>query len=277
MRLYPMNKKRKHVFFSIFICTFLFAATLYNGLVIKKYTVKTDMITNTIRVVLISDLHSVYYGERQNKLIAEINRQLPDIIMLTGDIADDVKPHDGTIDFLEGVAHKYPCYYISGNHEFWSGEVDNIKAMFRSYNVKVLEGENEILALNGDTINICGVDDPEVGEEIFRQQINNAMKVDDSENYTILLAHRPERIEQYMKYDCDLILSGHNHGGQWRIPIVLNGFIAPNEGFFPKYGGGRYDVDNTVMIVSRGLKKNIGKYPRIFNPPELVVIDIVPE
>jgi predicted MPP superfamily phosphohydrolase len=91
---------------------------------------------------------------------------------------------------------------------------------------------------------------------------------------TVLLAHRPEYIDSYLDYDFDLILSGHAHGGQWRIPLLINGLYAPNQGWFPKYAGGRYELGNSTFIVSRGLAKESVRVPRIFNPPELVVIDI---
>ena len=95
--------------------------------------------------------------------------------------------------------------------------------------------------------------------------------------FSVLLAHRPERIEDYLQYPFDLIVSGHAHGGQWRIPGILNGLLAPNQGFFPPYAGGQYDFADTTLIVSRGLARESTRIPRIFNRPELVVIDLVPE
>ena len=92
-----------------------------------------------------------------------------------------------------------------------------------------------------------------------------------------MLAHRPERIKDYLAYGFDLILSGHAHGGQWRIPGLLNGLLAPNQGLFPQYAGGRYDWEGTVFLVSRGLARESTRVPRIFNPPELVAVDLVPE
>jgi len=91
--------------------------------------------------------------------------------------------------------------------------------------------------------------------------------------YKILLSHRPEHIHTYMNYDFDLILSGHSHGGQIRIPWLLNGLYCPNQGFLPKYAGGHYRIDATDFIVSRGLsfRKTL---PRVMNPPEVVVITI---
>ena len=97
------------------------------------------------------------------------------------------------------------------------------------------------------------------------------------EGYTILLAHRPERIGAYRQYPFDLVVSGHAHGGQWRIPGLLNGLYAPNQGLFPQYAGGCYDEDGMAFVVSRGLARESTRIPRLFNPPELVVVDLVPE
>ena len=93
----------------------------------------------------------------------------------------------------------------------------------------------------------------------------------------MLLSHRPERVEDYLAYDFDLVLSGHAHGGQWRLPGLVNGLLAPDQGFFPAYAGGLYRLDeNTDLVVSRGLARESTRVPRIFNPPELVIIDVTP-
>ena len=89
-----------------------------------------------------------------------------------------------------------------------------------------------------------------------------------------MLALSPKHKDIYLTYSIDLIISGHSHGGQWRIPFILNGLYAPNQGFFPKYAGGKYEHGNTAHIVSRGLSKNSTRIPRIFNPPELVIVEL---
>ena len=93
----------------------------------------------------------------------------------------------------------------------------------------------------------------------------------------MLLCHFPEDIDYYRSFGkFDLILSGHAHGGQWRLPFSQNGLFSPGEGLFPKYSGGRFDFDDCTMIVSRGLARIKTVIPRIFNNPELVVIDLLP-
>ena len=271
-REYKLSHKKIIIFFLTLL--FLFAA-FYNALTVKNYILKTNKVSEAVKIVLITDLHSCFYGEEQARLIDKINEQKPDLILMSGDIVDDVLPQAGTVSLLKGIADQYPCYYVSGNHEFWSGKIDSIKKMFEEYGVKVLSGTNETIRLNNQTITVCGVDDPEVGAAVFDQQLETALPSDHT-NYTILLSHHPELFKRYITLQCDLIVSGHAHGGQWRIPFILNGLIAPNQGFFPKYAGGLYRENGRTMIVSRGLAKQSTRIPRIFNPPELVVIDLVP-
>ena len=98
-------------------------------------------------------------------------------------------------------------------------------------------------------------------------------ELENNTNFKILLAHRPELIELYKKFSFDLVLSGHSHGGQMRVPFILNGLYAPNQGLFPKYAGGSYKHNSMIHIVSRGASFN-PRLPRVFNPPEIVIIDI---
>lgn len=251
----------------------LFIAGVDNSMTTTTYKIETEKLKEPIRVALLTDLHSEIYGENQADLIAEINRHNPDIICMVGDIADDRAPHDGTILLLEGIASRYPCFYVTGNHEFWSGEVNEIKDFFRRCGVRVFEGEHETIEISGQTINICGVDDPEIGESNYMQQLEDAFTSIDSSNYTILLSHRPERFVQQAEYDYDVILSGHAHGGQVRIPFI-GGLYSPDQGIFPNYTSGMYTLEDTQMLVSRGLSREVYMVPRLFNAPELIILEI---
>ena len=110
--------------------------------------------------------------------------------------------------------------------------------------------------------------------ESINEQLSKVNELSQNDNYTILLSHRPELFELYTTYNFDLVLSGHAHGGQWRIPGILNGVYAPNQGLFPEYAGGEYQDNGTTMVVSRGLARETTLAPRIFNRPELVIIDL---
>ncbi len=266
------------------------------SLMVRKYSIEVEEIETPIRIALVTDLHSCYYGENQADLIDAIAAENPDVILLGGDIFDDVKEDTNTELFLTGIADKYPCYYVTGNHECWGGKYrfDNQMAILEKYNIPVLSGEVVTLDVKEEIISLCGVDDPDVymvktdletdpegyilaqtnKEDTFLSQIAAVSETTPEDSYTILLSHRPEYYEAYTGHDFDLVLCGHAHGGQWRIPGILNGLYAPHQGIFPKYAGGRYDNEDMTMIVSRGLAKETTKIPRIFNRPELVVIDI---
>lgn len=277
-----MKGKKKYLGISLIVIFIVFlVCAFYNGLVVKKYIVTSDKLKagESIRIVLISDLHSHIYGKDQKRIVSLIKKQNPDIIALAGDMADDEVPIEGTEQFLEGLKGFAPIYYVTGNHEFWSRDIKNIKSIIEKHDVIILENEYRELRIKNSEIIIGGIDDPEVawyektGFNLKKEMDNNFLELADKSCFKILLAHRPELIEMYKNYSFDLVLSGHSHGGQVRIPFFLNGLFSPNQGWFPEYAGGEYRHDSLTHIVSRGVSFN-PRLPRIFNPPEVVVIDI---
>lgn len=243
---------------------------------VRSYSIDAAGAAEPLRLVLVADLHSCGYGEGQQRLIEAVHAQSPDVVLLAGDIFDDDMPDANSRDFLAGIAGSYPCYYVTGNHECWSGTeaFASKMAILEDCGVERLSGE--AVQLNG--VYICGVDDPAVQEidpaaPSFEQQLDAAAAAS-GEGFSILLSHRPERFESYAERGFDLVLCGHAHGGQWRIPGLLNGLFAPNQGLFPDYAGGFYEQDGMGMIVSRGLARESTRVPRIFNRPELVVIEV---
>jgi predicted MPP superfamily phosphohydrolase len=245
----------------------------------KTYQIETNMLEEqkSIRIALISDLHSTIYGKDQSVLVNKVMNIKPDIIMLTGDIFDDVVPMTGTKLFLSGIYGLAPVFYVTGNHEYWSCNMGEIREELASYGVIILSDTYTIIEINNTEIIIAGIDDPDkkkYEEPNYNQNDSMEMafrELDEIKLYKILIAHRPERIEIYKKYSFDLVLSGHAHGGQVRIPYIMNGLYAPHQGLFPKYAGGVYTHGKLTHIVSRGLSVN-PNLPRIFNPPELVIV-----
>ena len=236
------------------------------------YTIGSNQ-AGDITIALVTDLHSCDYGPEQRELLDEIDRAKPDMVLLGGDIIDDVLPQAPAKTVLKYLGENYPTYYVTGNHEFWTGDIDEIKRLVQSFGIPVLEGDSKTLEVAGQTVTISGIDDPEVGDWEHERQLKRVTSLQ-TEDLHILLAHRPEMIEDYLPGDFDLILSGHAHGGQWRLPGLMNGLLAPDQGFFPKYAGGRYDFEDTTFIVSRGLARESTRVPRLFNRPELVIITV---
>lgn len=235
-----------------------------------RYTLVSRKVSKKVRIVQISDLHSCSYGKDMKNLINAVDAAEPDIIVLTGDIFDNRTDNKNSDTLLKAIAKKYPCYYVSGNHEYCGNMWDIFSRRAESFGVTVLQGEN----VDIDGITICGASaKSDIGDSV-KVCADNA----DSDSFNVLLAHFPEKIDFYRSFGkFDLVLSGHAHGGQWRLPPFINGLYAPGQGLFPKYAGGRYDFDDTTFIVSRGLSRTMEHFPRIFNNPELVVIDILPE
>ena len=162
------------------------------------------------------------------------------------------------------------------DEEFEQLEVGMIEA-----GVNVLRNEKMVLEKDGAKITIAGIDDPRfvlatdkvskmesVVGEILKGMLQDVSK----EEFVILLSHRPELFKMYCKQEVDMVLTGHVHGGQVRIPYI-GGIIGPGQGILPDYDAGLYEAGGTKMILSRGLGQSVIPF-RVNNPPELVVLEL---
>lgn len=275
--------KRKRTYLFLILGLILATAT-YNGLTVRNYEVTSDKLRSdqSLRIILLSDLHSASYGYKQSILINNIKAQQPDLIALPGDLIDRFRSPDAAFDLIEGLKGIAPMYFVTGNHEiddsddFIRHDVVNV---FRSSGVTVLENEWEEITVNDIPLVIGGLEDPLriYTENIYADWEASAVSdlgdVDSEDTLNILLSHRAELIDTYAALPFDLVLSGHAHGGQFRIPYLLNGLFAPDQGFFPKYAGGLYEHETFTHIIGRGFDYSFS-IPRIYNPPEIVVIDV---
>lgn len=277
------EQKRKYIIL-IIVASFL-AAAFYNGLVVRTYDVSTDKLEagQSLRIVLLSDLHGYSYGKEQSALIDKVKEQEPDFIALPGDMLDRNRPPDAAFDLVKGLEGYVPIYFVTGNHEIDESDDyvrHDVKDVFRSHGVIVLENEAETVTINGIDLIIGGAEDPlrTYAEDLYgswEQDVLTALAdIDTDETFSLLLSHRAEQVEIYAALPFDLVLSGHAHGGQVRIPYLMNGLYAPDQGFFPKYAGGLYEHETFDHVIGRGFNYRIS-VPRIFNPPEIVVIDVI--
>ena len=276
-----MKKMTKNKYRKLIVCivlSILIALSVWSWFPVAEriYLNLIEGDSSKIRVVLITDLHSCYYGKDQNRLIDMVDDQNPDIVILGGDIFDDRLKDDNAKKATYRLVQKYLCYYVSGNHEFWSGRVDEMKSYLKSIGVNVLDGACMTASINGISIDICGIDDPTyMIDKDWEKQIDTACSQTHDSSLKILVSHRPERVDVYEKYEFDLILAGHAHAGQFRIPFINRGIFAPDQGFMAKYINGVYKLSNNcTMVVSRGLARESTPLPRFFNRPQIVVIDI---
>ena len=278
-----LMKKRKIVTLCLILIVLCILVCAFDvRLKTVTYNVESSKINSNIKLALVTDLHSCYYGENQSKLLDKIEKYQPDAVLLGGDIFDDVLDDANSSVFVDGLAQKYKTYYVSGNHEWWSGRMYDMFDFLTDKGVIVLRGNTDVIEIGENIITVSGIDDSEVNVydskyTSWGNQLKQVGKDLDKKQFNMLLTHRPENAGKYFEYDFDAVLSGHAHGGQFRIPFIMNGFYAPNQGILPKLAGGMYDFGGRKLVVSRGLARESTRLPRIFNRPELVFVNLVPQ
>lgn len=232
------------------------------------------------RIAHISDFHNAVFGKDNTKLINMLKEAEPDIIAVTGDIIDSRRTDiDISFAFVEEMLKIAPCYYVSGNHEArGSEEFAVLKENMLKAGVTILENTQTVIERSGAVVDILGLRDPtftvsgtaEMEAKVVADELSSLDTA--AENFTLLLSHKPEFFDVYCENNIDLVLSGHAHGGQFRIPFV-GGLIAPGQGFFPEYDAGVFEKGGTHMIVSRGIGNSIIPL-RINNRPEIILIEL---
>ncbi len=274
--------KRKVIFFIILLLFIVIAWLVWSNKTVKT----TDIIVssnnlptefNNYKIAHISDFHNAEFGEKNSKIIDILKNQNPDIIAVTGDLVDSNHTNiDIAVSFMKQAVKIAPCFYVTGNHEAWTEQYDELESKLIECGVNVLHDTYFYLEKNGTKIKLVGIDDPsftkgyELTEESIIETKLKEFELEDS--YTILLSHRPEYFKTYVNSNIDLVLTGHAHGGQFRLPFI-GGLVAPNQGLFPKYDSGLFTENNTNMVVSRGIGNSIIPV-RINNRPEVIIIKL---
>ncbi len=279
-----MIKKITIIIAFIIITIGLFFYWENNSIVTTEIEYKNTKIPNEFkgyRIAHISDLHNKEFGKNQERLLKELKATSPDIIVITGDLIDRRKYDlDTAMTFINGAKKIAPIYYVYGNHEGWSNDFKNIKKTLSNSGIKILDDKKTELIKDGAKIEILGLLDPALipdyfvdGKNLNLYQLEESLKkMSDDSIFQILLCHRPEIFDIYVKENIDLIFSGHAHGGQIRIPFI-GALMAPDQGLFPKYTSGMYEEKGSTMVVSRGLGNSIMPI-RTFNRPEIIVLTL---
>lgn len=299
---------KKKILVSILIIIFLILGIniiLNNSIVVTRYTIQNDKINNDLnryKIVQISDVHSIRNVNKKDKIIEKVKKENPNIIFITGDLVDtDYYTNQNglyqqgkitqieklTLDFMEELAKISDVYYIYGNHELvlLDDPINNeFVVALNKLGINILNNKLETIQINNSQINLVGIQDPstlykdekyayignnnkEKTEAILKNLITNNYEFN-NENFTILLAHRPEFFDLYSDYG-DLAFTGHTHGGLIRLPII-RGIYSRAGGFFPDYSVGIYNKEDFTMIINSGI--GYAEIPiRIFNSPEIVV------
>ncbi|SCI88929.1 Uncharacterized metallophosphoesterase Cj0846 [uncultured Clostridium sp.] len=239
-----------------------------------RYEVKNSKIPkefDNFKIVQVSDLHNKSFGKNNKKLLNRIENENPDIVVITGDLVEgDNKNFHVALNFIDELAKKHKVYHIIGNHEQKSlikKYKNEYKDYFKELDKKpIINLNNEKVTLNkgNSKINVYGFIVPLDYYPYFFKNYKNRKKrlecefIDtslgklDKSDYNLMLAHTPFFFDDYENYGADLVLSGHVHGGIIRLPLI-GGVLSPNREFFPKYDFGKYEKNDTTMILSKGL------------------------
>ena len=244
---------------------------------------RTDSLTYTstalptefdgLRIVQLSDLHNREFGKNNQRLYAAVKQAVPDLIFLTGDLVDEYA--EAPIPYAKAVGKALsaiaPTYYVTGNHEWASGRMPEMRQLLEETGVTYLSNTFVPLERNGDTITLAGIDDPNgYADQKTPQQVAREVRDAAPEGFWLLLAHRNNLFEsEYAALGADLTLSGHGHGGLWRLPFT-DGLLGSGGTLLPSYTNGFYTCRGAEVFVSRGL----GGMVRLFNRPEVAVLTL---
>lgn len=279
-------KKRKFIILAV-AAAFLLALIAWiiwgnTALELNTYTISSSKLPQSFdgyRIAHVSDLHNAEMGKNNEKLLTMLRDADPDMIAITGDLVDSRNTDiEVALQFVRAAVKIAPCYYVTGNHEARVNEYGELKAGMKAAGVTVLEDAQNEISLTGESITLIGVNDPSYQMDFLFGDSETVMNTKleglhtDNDGFTILLSHRPELFDTYVNHNIDLVLSGHAHGGQFRLPFI-GGMVAPNQGLFPEYDAGIYTEGNTNMLVSRGIGNSILPF-RINNRPEVILIEL---
>ncbi len=249
-----------------------------NALQVTRMVIEAP-VKEGVRIVHLSDLHGKFFGLRQEQIARVVRAQQPDVIVMTGDYFDSSSDERAAVLLIEAISDIAPVYCVTGNHE-WIDEragrdcYDKLLTAIEQSDVRLLQGETVWLT---DEISLTGAEDVPFagGIKAYPEYLDGLYEASEG-SYRLLLAHRPEFFEEYASAGFDLTLSGHAHGGQIRLPFV-GALYAPGQEWWPRYTGGLYQLENGMkIVVNRGLGNST--FPiRLFNRPEVGVIELVAE
>lgn len=282
-----MKKRIVYILLIFLIILFLiisyFIYISYYNIDITEYKISSSKINNDVNIVMIADVHD-YHCEIKDQIVDRIEQLKPDIILCAGDIIDNESKSDkSTIEFLESLTEIADVYFSLGNHELEYPEGKQLIENINNIGIKVLDKEYQDIEVNGNTIRIGGMYDyafsqetGDIDQETMKSDVYNFLtEMKQTSSFRLMMAHRPDSFifGKAYKWNFDLVVSGHYHGGQVILPYV-GGLYAPELGWFPEVDSGYYKLKDMDMIVTRGISSSDETFPRFNNPPEIVSITL---
>lgn len=283
-------KKMIKIFLITVLCLCLvisyFIYVSYYKVEVTDYEISSAKINSDINIVMIADVHD-QHCKVKNQIIDRIEQLNPDIILCAGDIIDNESESDrSTIKFLDSLNEIADVYFSLGNHELEYPDSKHLIKDIENTGAKVLDKEYQDIEVNGNKIRIGGMYDyafsqetGDIDQETMKSDAYSFLtEMKQTSSFQLMMAHRPDSFifGNAYKWDFDLVVSGHYHGGQMILPYA-GGLYAPELGWFPEVDYGHYKLKDMDMIVTRGISSSNELFPRFNNPPEIVSITLKAE
>ena len=247
---------------------------------ITYYRIASSHVTEKLRIVFLSDLHLRQYGEDNKELLDEVQSLEPDLILLGGDFVTYPDPdYESMLSLCRKLARIAPSYAVLGNHEsemIYGGVDEKLAEKFAMTGITLLRNENKTIYIRSNKIELVGLEGACKDYDYYNYGASDCMErlSTQYDALRIVMDHVPMKfINYYQDYPFDIGFAGHTHGGLIRLPI-LGRLYSAEEGLFPQYAGGKYQLKNGAQfIVGCGLGDS-SWVPRVYNPPELVLVDV---
>ena len=264
--------------------------TSYSFLETTYFEYTSPKLDNEVKAVILSDLHDHEFGSNNEKLIYKVKSEEPDIIFVLGDMLNsDSDTANVAVEVTKRLSKIAPVYYALGNHEidFMEKHKDLIEELEYTGGT-VLDLESQDIKVNGQKIRLGAMYDYAFALDGDNTTKRKNMKPEvykfltayqDTEAFKLMLSHKPDSFifgEAPSTWDIDLVVSGHDHGGQVILPFI-GGVFGGDQGWFPEYVYGLHSLENYDILITRGLGSNPKILPRMNNRPEVMVLTLMPE
>ena len=233
--------------------------------------IQTERMEGELLVCVLSDLHCRKFGKNQNRIVSRVKAFHPDLVVIPGDLFDYERNYDFAFELIRQL-REYPIFFVSGNHEIYlKQDIEYLRTQLKNLGVHVLEDTGTVFVKGSSRFELFGLSDHGRRAVMHGSDVKRFYQTD---GFRILLCHRPDFIDMFKDADVDLTISGHAHGGQWRIPYINQGIYAPGQGLLPRYTDGMHILGRNHLYISRGLASGSPVIPRLYNNPEIGFIRI---
>ncbi len=263
------KRARKRVFLKVLaVIAGLYLVVNWFGksrFIVQEYRIEDERITDDVRIVVVSDLHSALYGAGQSDLVDAIAKADPSVVLLDGDIFHHQGNNKNAVTLLNALSKRFTCYFILGNHEYQTKQIGWVKQQIKESGIRILDGESVDVTSGDTTVRLHGIDDGHGGKVRQQAELARAGKERDDSVYSILAIHVPNDIKNILPLGFDRCSPAIRTAGRSAFPVFSTACTRPDRGMFPSTAADAYDFGEQTLIISRGLAKVPYWLPRVFN------------